>query len=327
MTLAFWRFQGLAATTLFTAVLQAVEARTRADLEASHPGRFRHKSTQSRQWQLPFGRVRLPLVKLWDRVARRTLYPLKEALELPRRVRWCEETLVPGYRLAVIQSFRQSQKAIRGMAPDGRAPSHHTLHRRFGFATQLDPCPAAPAAPTDAPSAYQQADSTKVQLQAPRGHDAGHADVRLVVGSRDPFGPLDVLDYSVADSWEAIAARLRQRFPSPPQVLVSDGEDGILQALAGPETLPQRCLVHGRRGLPFALYRDGVTKADRGPIEAAFVTHPNHGRLLLRAAGDPAERRAGRPGVEAPGRPPGRRDPNRNGPVFGGSSGYNMRPP
>jgi len=275
LTLAFWRFQGLAATTLFTAVVQALEARAQAELEAAHPGRFRHKGRQPRQWQLPFGAVRLPLVKLWDRVARRTVYPLKEALELPRRVRWCEETLLPGYRLAVIQSFRQSRKAVRDLAPDGRAPSHHTLHRRFqGFATQLDPRPAAPAAPADAPSAYQQADGTKVKLQAPRGHDAGHADVRLVVGSRDPFGPLEVLDYSVGDSWEAIAARLRQRFPTPPQVLVSDGEEGIPQTLAGPETLPQRCLVHGRRGLPFALYQDGVKKAGQAPITTAFERIP-----------------------------------------------------
>ena len=61
---------------------------------------------------------------------------------MPARVRWCEETLVPGYRLAVIQSFRQSQKAVAGIAPDGGAPSHHTLHRRFqGFAAALDPVP------------------------------------------------------------------------------------------------------------------------------------------------------------------------------------------
>ncbi len=274
LTLAFWRFQGLAATALFTAVLQAIEARARAELEAAHPGRFRHKGSQPRQWELPFGRVRLPLVKLWDRVARRTVYPLREALDLPRRVRWCEETLLPGYRLAVIQSFRQSQKAVHGMAPDGRAPSHHTLHRRFqGFATRLDPVPDLTHRPGPKPSAYQQADGTKVQLQA-RGHTVGHADLRLVVGSRTPFGPLEVLDYSVGDSWDAIAERLRERFPTPPKVLVSDGEEGIPQALAGPETLPQRCLVHGRRGLPFALYQDGVKKAERGPIEAAFERIP-----------------------------------------------------
>lgn len=274
LTVAFWRFQGLAATTLFTAVVQAIEARAQAELEAAHPGRFRHKGRQPRQWQLPFGAVRLPLVKLWDRVARRTVYPLKEALELPRRVRWCEETLLPGYRLAVIQSFRQSQKAVRGISPDGRAPSHHTLHRRFqGFAAQLDPVPDLTHRPGPTPSAYQQADGTKIKLQA-GGHNAGSADLRLVVGSRTPHGPLEVLDYSVGDAWDAIAARLRERFPTPPTVLVSDGEEGIPEALAGPETLHQRCLVHARRGLPFALYHDGVKKAGQEPIKAAFERIP-----------------------------------------------------
>ena len=133
LTLAFWRFQGLAVTTLFTAVLQAIEARSQTALTARFPGRFRNKGRQAhpRQWQLPFGLVRFALVKLWDPVARRTVYPLKEAMDLPRYVRWCEETLVPGYRLAVLQSFRQSQKAVQGLAPDGRAPSHATVHRRF----------------------------------------------------------------------------------------------------------------------------------------------------------------------------------------------------
>src|SRR3972149_1396269 len=38
LTLAFWRFQGLAVTTLFTAVLQAIEARTRGGLGTRGPG-------------------------------------------------------------------------------------------------------------------------------------------------------------------------------------------------------------------------------------------------------------------------------------------------
>jgi hypothetical protein len=83
-----------------------------------------------------------------------------------------------------------------------------------------------------------------------------------------------VLDYSVGDTWDAIATRLRQRFPKPPQVLVSDGEEGIPEALAGPDTLHQRCLVHGRRNLPFALYQDGYGKADRARIERVFARIP-----------------------------------------------------
>jgi len=274
LTLAFWRFQGLAVTTLFTAVLQAIETRTRTELETRFPGRFRNKGSQPRQWELPFGQVRFALGKLWDRVGQRTVYPLKEAMEVPACVRWCEETLVPGYRLAVIQSFRQSQRAVAGLAPDGRAPSHQTVHRRFqGFATTLDPVPDYTHRRGPKPAAYQQADGTKLKLQA-QGHTAGSADLRLVVGSRTPHGPLEVLDYSVGDSWDEIATRLRRRFPTPPKVLLSDGEEGIPEALAGPDTLHQRCLVHGRRNLPFALYQDGCKKGDRGPIEAAFARIP-----------------------------------------------------
>ena len=78
----------------------------------------------------------------------------------------------------------------------------------------------------------------------------------------------------MGDSWDEIATRLRRRFPKPAKVLVSDGEEGIPEALAGPNTLHQRCLVHGRRNLPFALCQDGYKKGDRGPIEAAFRRIP-----------------------------------------------------
>ena len=275
LTWAFWRFQGLAVTTLFTAVLQAIETRTRTDLETRFPGRFRNKGkTPPRQWQLPFGQVRLALAKLWDPVARRTVYPLKEAMELPRYVRWCEETRVPGYRLAVLQSFRQSQKAVQGLVPDGRAPSPPTVHRRFpGVAATLDPVPDYAHRRGPKPAAYQQADGTQLKLQA-RGQSAGSTDLRLGVGSRTPPGPLEGLDYSGGDPWEEIAERLHQRFPTPPKVLVSDGEEGIPDALAGPETLHQRCLVHGRRHLPFALDPDGSLKVARGCIERAFARIP-----------------------------------------------------
>ena len=270
LVLVFWRFQGLAATTLFSAVLHALQDRARADLEAAFPGRFRYKGTRLRKWRLPFGEVAFPLCKLWDRQARRTVWPLGEVTDLPRRIRWCEEALLPGYRLAVIQSFRQGQKAVKGIAPDGSAPSHSTLHRRFrGFAARLDPVPGPSHEGDPGPSAYQLADGTKLRLQD-KGRNAGLADMRLVVGSRTPFGRLEVLDFSIGETWTAIAQRLRRRFPTPPKVLVSDGEEWIPQALAGPETIHQRCLVHARRNLAFALYQDGCKKAGRGEIETAF---------------------------------------------------------
>jgi len=261
-------------TTLFTAVLQAIEARSRMALVTRCPGRFRNMGTPPRQWELPFGPVQFALGKLWDRVARQTVYPLKEAMEVPARVRWCAETLVPGYRLAVIPSFRQSQKAVAGLAPDGRAPSHAPVHRRFqGFAATLDPVPDCTHRPGPTPAAYHQADGTQLKLQA-RGHQAGSADLRLVVGSRTPPAPWRCSTTVSGIPGGAVAERLRQRFPKPPKVLVSDGEEGLPEALASPDTLHQRCLVHGRRNLPFALYQDGYLQADRARIERAFARIP-----------------------------------------------------
>jgi hypothetical protein len=273
LALAFWRFQSLAATTLFTAVVNAVQERARSDLEARHPGRFRHKGARPRTWELPFGSVRVNVIRLLDRLTGRVVCPLQAALDLPARVRFCEDTLLPGYRLAVLQSFRVSQRTLAAQHP-GRAPSHHTLHRRFqGFADQLDPVPDLAHRQGSKPTAFQQADGTKLALQA-HGHDAGHADLRLVVGSRTPHSRLEVLDFSLGQAWETIAERLRARFPMPPDVLVSDGEPGIAEALSGPQTVHQRCLVHARRNLQFALYQDRVKGAAQGPITEAFARIP-----------------------------------------------------
>jgi len=274
LTLAFWRFQGLAATTVFTAVLEAIQQRARAELDARFPGRFRYKERRSRQWQLPFGRVEFGLIKMQDRRTRRTVYPLKEVMDLPAWVRWCEETLLPGYRLAMIQSFRKSDDAVRSSTPDQRAPSTSTLHRRFqDFACHLDPVPDLAHKPGPKPAAYQMADGTKLKLQD-QGWDAGLADLRLVLGSRTPHGRLEVLDLSIGDSWDEIAERLRERFPSPPKALVSDGEEEIPEALGGPDTVHQRCLVHARRNLTFPLYKDGHKGTDQGPVKEAFAKIP-----------------------------------------------------
>jgi hypothetical protein len=272
LVLAFWRFQGLAATELFTATLRSIEERLWMDLMANNPGRYRHKGRQSRTWRLPFGTVKMPLLKIWDRTEKRMVMPLKEALGLPTYLRWTEDSLLPGYRLALIQSFRKSVKALDGMGPRGATPSPSTLHRRFqGFADKLDPVPDLSHKRGPKPSAYQMADGTRIKLQQ-AGHDAGGTDIRLVVGSRTPQGKLEVLDVSVGDSWDTVAQRLRKRFPSAPKALVSDGEEGIPLALMGPETVHQRCLFHVRRGLDHALYQDGFTKLYRQPFRERFET-------------------------------------------------------
>ena len=53
----------------------------------------------------------------------------------PAYLRWTEDSLLPGYRLALIQSFRKSVGALKGMSSSEASPGHATLHCRFqGFA-------------------------------------------------------------------------------------------------------------------------------------------------------------------------------------------------
>jgi len=161
-----------------------------SELTAAHPRRFRDKGMVNRQWRLPFGAVNFGLRKFRDRETGKVFQPLRVAMEIPDRLRWCEDTLMPGFHLSVIQSFRKSARALRSGSPDHQGPNHRTLHRRFqGFAERLDPVPDLTHRRGPKPSAHQQADGTKLKLQN-RGHDAGSADLRIVVGSRTPHGEI-----------------------------------------------------------------------------------------------------------------------------------------
>lgn len=273
LVLALWRFQGFLAGELFVNLLAAIEERLVRELRAHEPGRYRDKGYGQRQWRLPFGTVRYRLRKLKDLGSGKVFSPLREAVGIPDRVRWCEESLLPGYRLGILQSFRKSARTVARSAPTGVGPNHTTLHRRFqDFAAgHLDPVPDLSHTRGSKPTAHQQADGTKLKLQR-AGHDAGSTDLRIVIGSRTPGSKLEVLDFSLGTSWEQIAARVRSKFPRPPRSLVQDGEPGIAEALAGPETVIQRCLVHGRRNLKFALYDDGFKGADQKWVKQDFAT-------------------------------------------------------
>ena len=273
LVLAFWKFQSLFSVTVFRQVLEAIEVRSMAELRRAHPGRFKHKGRKRRTWHLPFGTVQFPMVKFKDLRSGKVFRPLEAAMELPDRVRWSEEALLPGFRISVLQSFRKSARAVAGISSTGEGPDHRTLHRRFqSFAsTHAGVVPDLSHKRGPKPSAFQQADGTKIKLQK-RGKNIGQADLRIVVGSRTAKGKLEVLDCAIGDNWDEIAERIRSRFPSPPKVLVTDGEEKIPEALSGPDTVHQRCLVHGRRNLSWNLYQDGFLKPEQAWAKRYFAS-------------------------------------------------------
>ena len=273
LVLAFWQFQGIVARELFVAVLKALETRVLEELHVEYPGRFQNKDSRRRVLELPFGRVEMWLLRVRDCLEKKNYPLLRTALDLPKRIHWSEDTLLPGYRVAVIQSFRESAKTVKGNNPQGRGPSHETIHRRFQeFAEKhMDPRAPAPRQPGSSadPSKYQMADGTKVKRQE-KGWASGDMDMRIVLGSRNPGGTLEVLDFSLGESWDELGARIRKRFSKPPKVVVSDGEEGIPNALGDKDTVRQRCLRHGERNLKYVLYREGIKGEKQAPIIRAY---------------------------------------------------------
>ena len=270
---AFHRFQSFSAVTLFTAVLNALQDQACQELKRQHPDRFRNKGFQNRTWEMPFETVNFPMAKWYDRQEKKVIRPLDIALDVPDRVRYCEETLLPGYRLATLQSYRVSRNT-QATEHQGRTYGRSTLHRRFqGFAEHMNPVPDMKHQHGSKPTAFQQADGTKLAMQD-HGRNLKKADLRLVVGSRTPHGPLEILDFSLGKTWDDISKRIRERFPAPPKVLVTDGEPGIAEALSGPDTIHQRCLFHAKHQLKFALYQDEIKKEGQKPIVKAFSKIP-----------------------------------------------------
>lgn len=77
---------------------------------------------------------------------------------LPAHLRWTEDRLEPGYRLALVRSFRKSGKALDGLGPLGATFGHTPPHRRFpGLADTLDPVPYLGPKRGPKPSAHQMA--------------------------------------------------------------------------------------------------------------------------------------------------------------------------
>ena len=52
--------------------------------------------------------------------------------------------------------------------------------------------------------------------------------------------------------------------------MVSDGEEGIPNALGDKDTVRQRCLRHGERNLKYVLYREGIKGEKQAPIIRAY---------------------------------------------------------
>jgi hypothetical protein len=89
--------------------------------------------------------------------------------------------------------------------------------------------------------------------------------VRLVVelGENGRIRPLGVW---AGTSWEAISEEVKDRLKGQPRLFVGDGEPSLEEWLGKLAERANRCLWHLPRGSGFALWGDGVPKAERDEL-------------------------------------------------------------
>jgi len=95
-------------------------------------------------------------------------------------------------------------------------------------------------------------------------------EIRAVVGL-DEKGRLKPLGVWANTSWKRIGNEVKKLIKGNAKALVADGESGISEAIGEYAQAEQRCLWHGIRDLHYALWGDGLSKAEREPHVARFT--------------------------------------------------------
>jgi hypothetical protein len=276
-------FQGLVASwavaekglsvKMFQEILVGLEEWYAGQLQREYPGRYEGAGygQQAKVWDTPFGRVQHRYRFLVDKVKRKRFSILRRFLEIPERDRYPLSTVAGALNLCPELSFRKASKAHREEIGAGPGKSRtHSLFQEIPAGLGLD-CRREEG--SRMPYAMVP-DGTGIKIQAGGGCKHGEnqkdrpSEIRLVLGL-DKWNRVSVLERTVDLSWEDIGKKLKERYPGEAVVMVSDGEDGM-KVLLGGDTVHQRCLTHGWRGLSQALYQDGLKKPKQGFFKGLY---------------------------------------------------------
>ena len=261
---AFRQFGDVSTTRLFEVTLGALEEEIGRRIQTESPGRFVWNGFQgqSKHWHLPFGQARHRYRRLRDRETGRHVVPLREALAIPLRKRYTWATLAGPVGLASELSFRRASREGRRLQ-DGVGSAKSTTWEHFPESGSLRPGSSASFRRANRGSCAGRRDEAQA---AGAGAKFGGMDLRLVLSERRDGSGLQVAAFDLKAEWKVLKRRLQLACPGEEiGVLLTDGEEAI-EALADLRTRVQRCLVHGPRGLRFALYQDGLKKARQDPI-------------------------------------------------------------
>jgi hypothetical protein len=246
--------------------IQAMDQQHVEKIREASPDRFEHRGYQNRTLRTSVGPLNLRFIRLKDREANKSSCPGMKFLNCPSHVRWTDQVMTDAVGMVPFMSFQNSSNEYKEQ--HGYGPGKSTVHRRLeglvGIGGDFKPYLKKRH------FRYLQVDGTGARFQdrSDAAEDKFYAgEVRFAYASTGENQPFELVGLWIEKSWKDCAMELYSRMSTERlDVLISDGEEGILSAFLMPHMRPQRCHVHALRDLSYVLYGDGQKKAQQKEI-------------------------------------------------------------
>jgi len=241
-------------------LLTAIEQRAIQELKNDDEDRYiRNGRQRARTLKTSFGSLQYRFAQIKDQHTDTTIVPLREALKIPKYRRYQDESMESAVGLAVHLSFNRSDKEVTRIRGSGASKwtvwrrLHEFSDRKCQFENMKK-----------IPYTFLMPDGTGVHLQGSKGKDLGQKQMRWALASCGVGQDFDLVGIWIDKSWAEIAKELKSRLNYDHlEVLISDGEPGLIDNLLEEGMRHQRCTIHGKRDFPYILYADHIKKPEQ----------------------------------------------------------------
>jgi hypothetical protein len=249
--------------TLVQGLFFAIEERVIQELQEKKPNRYQRNGYQrAKTLRTSFGPMKYRFSKVLDKRSGKNLVPLRDRLKIPKYRQYQNESMESAIGLSIHLSYQRSKTEIDRIR--GSGASRWTNRRRL-FEFSDSQCQFMDM--KKIPYRFLMADSTKVHLQGFKGKDLGQHPLCWALASTGENKPFDIVGLWIDRSWKDIATDLQERLDyNKLEVLFSDGECDLAEALLKPGMHLQRCMIHGKRDFPYILYADDLKKPEQKPF-------------------------------------------------------------
>ncbi len=228
--------------------------------------RYVFQDRPARQFRTSGGLVKINWRRLRCSRCGKTMIPLRVFLGLPAYQSKTAELEKMVIEVVSEQSYRRSSSHLKtiGHIPVPKSTSHR-------WVVQSD-CDQIDTGTNTFDQLFADGTGYKMRCNQEEG-TSNRGELKIALGV-DEQGSVTPLGSWSGESWDTIAKEIKgnRKYQPVADVLVSDGEKGLSEALVELCMEHQRCGWHFGRDLNFAMWRDGAPKAERD-VRRKELTH------------------------------------------------------